>query len=180
MTGFLALLRGINVGGHRKIRMADLRAEMTALGYADVQTYIQSGNVLFDSDETEAAVHERQIEDRIRQAFGLQVPVMVRTADEFVTIVMAEPFGVATQHPDATVYIGFLQQPAAVGGTDELAAYQGLADTLFVTGKHIFWLRRRDLVDGTITLDRVEKALKTQATFRNRATLRKLIAKHLA
>jgi uncharacterized protein (DUF1697 family) len=180
MTRYLAFLRGINVGGHRKIVMANLRAAVAALGCTEVESFIQSGNVIFTSDHNDAAVLEHRLEDQIRQVFGFDVPAMVRTAEEVVAVVGAEPFGTAADHPEATVYIGFLQQPASVDGSAILRGYQGPIDTVHVAGRHVYWLRRRDLGESVVTLDRVEKALATAATFRNQVTLRKLVAKHLA
>src|SRR6266700_1997175 len=82
MTACVSLFRGINVGGHHKIRMDELKDLHESLGLKDVLTYIQSGNVVFISDDADVAQLPRQIEDGFAQKFGFQVKVMVRTSAE--------------------------------------------------------------------------------------------------
>jgi uncharacterized protein (DUF1697 family) len=91
MTTCVALLRGINVGGNNKVPMADLRALCTALGYANVETYIQSGNVVFDASGSEAEV-VAAMEAALLTTFGLTLSVVVRSAAELVEIVARNPF----------------------------------------------------------------------------------------
>ena len=88
---FLALLRGINVGGHNKLPMADLRALAVELGYTKVYTYIQSGNLLFDGQGA-AGRHEAALEAGIQARFGLTIPVLVRSAAQFQKLPATNPF----------------------------------------------------------------------------------------
>ncbi|HWT27454.1 MAG TPA: DUF1697 domain-containing protein, partial [Mobilitalea sp.] len=78
MTIYIALLRGINVGGKNMIKMAELKRVLEALGLIDVQTYIQSGNLLFRSEEDEKSLSEK-LQDEIKTAFGVSIPVILRT-----------------------------------------------------------------------------------------------------
>jgi len=91
MIGFVALLRGINVGGNTRVPMAELRALCEEIGWTDVRTYIQSGNVLFRS-EGAASGHEALLEEGIHRRFGMAVPVIVRTGSEWPFLVAGNPF----------------------------------------------------------------------------------------
>ena len=91
MTGYVALLRAVNVGGTGKLPMADLRAMGEALGFARVRTFIASGNLLFESNLSEAEV-KAQLESRLAVYAGKRVPVLVRNAAELAAIVAADPF----------------------------------------------------------------------------------------
>ena len=87
----VVLLRGINVGGRKKISMADLRALLAERGYADVQTYLQSGNAVVSSDRPPADV-ERDVSSAIASALGHEVDVVVRTAEQISAVVAEDPF----------------------------------------------------------------------------------------
>jgi uncharacterized protein (DUF1697 family) len=87
----VVLLRGINVGGHKRISMADLRELLAARGYEDVQTYLQSGNAVVSSDRSAAAV-EKDISAAIAAELGHEVDVVVRTAEQIATVVAEDPF----------------------------------------------------------------------------------------
>lgn len=104
---YVALIRGINVGGSAKLPMSRLRDSMTALGYTEVATYIQSGNVVFTSPRTDPAELEEEIEGRIAQDSGLQVSVLVRTAAEVVAVIERNPFPAAAEQP-TTLHVSFL------------------------------------------------------------------------
>ncbi|MBA3677382.1 MAG: DUF1697 domain-containing protein [Sphingosinicella sp.] len=93
---FIALLRGINVSGKNKVPMAELRAHIAELGWADVQTYIQSGNVVFRAKGA-AGVHESDLEALIARKFGLSIPVIVRRAADWPAYVGGNPFPVAAE-----------------------------------------------------------------------------------
>jgi uncharacterized protein (DUF1697 family) len=87
----VVLLRGINVGGHKKVPMAALRALLEARGYADVKTYVQSGNVVVTSDRPPAEA-ERDVAEAIAAEFGFDVAVVVRTAEQIAEVVAGDPF----------------------------------------------------------------------------------------
>lgn len=91
MTIFIALLRGINVGGHHKIKMADLKSLLESMGLHKVKTYIQSGNVLFEAEEEEAQLTKR-MEEKLNHTFGFPVPVVLRTAEELRQITLDCPY----------------------------------------------------------------------------------------
>ena len=112
MTSYVALLRAVNVGGTGKLPMADLKAMAEALGYADVRTYIASGNLLFTSDADEAGV-KAALETRLAAYAGKHVGVLVRTAAEMAQVLADNPF--ADRPGNRTVAI-FLDAPGSLDG----------------------------------------------------------------
>jgi len=104
---YVAFIRGINVGGNKKLSMADLRDLMTGLGYTDVATYIQSGNVVFSSDHDNPEVLEGEIEQEIAQEIGLDVSILVRSQAELAAVIEGNPFQEAAARP-TTLHVFFL------------------------------------------------------------------------
>jgi uncharacterized protein (DUF1697 family) len=96
---YVALLRGINVGGHRTVPMADLRAALEAAGHEDAATYVQSGNVVLTAPKQATARLERALETTIEEAFGFPVDVMVRTEPELKAVVETDPLKKANADP---------------------------------------------------------------------------------
>ena len=109
MHRYLALLRAINVGGHRVIKMADLRQTIESLGFRDVDTHIQSGNVFFNSDTSDTQKLEKTVQRAIRDDFGFDVTVILRTPEQLSRIVESNPF--KNLDEDAyKIYVAFLAQ----------------------------------------------------------------------
>ena len=92
MTRYVAFLRGINVGGHKKIKMADLRRGFGSWGFTDVKTLLASGNVAFSAEETQCDALADSIETGIESTFGFEVGVIVRTIASIRDLVSANPF----------------------------------------------------------------------------------------
>lgn len=95
MTRYVAFLRGINVGGHRRLPMADLRDLLTGLGYTGTATYVQSGNAVLDAGTDDDGAVAAAISAAIRERFGLEVPTVVRSAERMRAVVAANPLEVA-------------------------------------------------------------------------------------
>src|ERR1051326_7962794 len=114
MTPFVALLRAGNVGG-RKVPMADLRKLAEGLGFTEVQTYIQSGNLVLAGKGTAAAV-EAKLEKAIAAKFGIEVPVIARTAEQWKAyLAVPKPFAAAAKEAPAKVVLGLSKQPPRQG-----------------------------------------------------------------
>lgn len=177
MNYYVAFFRAVNVG-RRQVNMGQLRAELESLGLRNVSTYIASGNALFEADETDTAVLERRIEERLQDAFGFDVPTLIRPATDLPALAAADPFGAAAAHADAIVYVAFLRDAPTADSLAGLQAYESEIDTLHLDGRHLFWLRRRDLGESAISNDRIERALGTTSTVRNTSTLRKMVDKY--
>jgi uncharacterized protein (DUF1697 family) len=105
MTRHIALLRGINVGGHNKVPMADLRRVLEEAGFEDVKTYVQSGNVALTAAERSPAKVARQVERAIQEAFGFDVAVVVRSRDEIGALVAEDPLGELATNPAYRVVV---------------------------------------------------------------------------
>jgi uncharacterized protein (DUF1697 family) len=109
-TRYIALLRGINVGGHF-VRMEDLRELFQELGLEEVRTYIQSGNVFFDTRETDTPALTRRIERRLEQALGFETAVFLRTIPELKGVLAGSPFRKMKARPDMRLCIVFSAEP---------------------------------------------------------------------
>jgi uncharacterized protein (DUF1697 family) len=132
MPVYVVLLRAINVGGTGKLAMAELKSICEALGFADVKTYIQSGNVLFRSDDAEADV-ERRLEEALGKALGKKPGVVLRSRRELDAIVANAPF------PDAKpnyLLVSFLPAEAPADALDKLVAPDG--EEAVVAGREIY------------------------------------------
>jgi uncharacterized protein (DUF1697 family) len=173
MFRYVALLRAINVGG-RFVKMAVLRTRFEQLGLEKVQTYIQSGNVLFSSPKADKAALEAQIEAQLAKAFGFTVDTIIRREDEMRALVGKRPFPPETIPDDATLYISFLKTEPNDELRQKLLAQSSQMDEFHLDGTHLFWLYRRHLGKSKFTNGKVERVLKMPATRRNLKTVHKL------
>lgn len=112
MPTYLALLRGINVGGHRKVPMAELRGVATDLGFADVQSYIQSGNLVFTTTGKAAAI-EAALEQAVEQHFGFPVDIVVRTQQQWQDCMADNPFAATSGKEPNLVMLALSKRPLA-------------------------------------------------------------------
>ncbi|WP_159882004.1 DUF1697 domain-containing protein [Paenibacillus puerhi] len=178
MTVQLALLRGINVSGQKLIKMAELKQMFEALGFTRVQTYIQSGNVLFDpSGLTESAepLHKR-IEKGIEATFGYQVPVVVRTVGDLERILTGCPFPADSLASGESLYVALLAQSPSEEGVQRLLACSSEIDEYRLAGDEVYILCRQGLGKSMFSNNFLEKKLKVAATTRNWQTMNKLAA----
>jgi uncharacterized protein (DUF1697 family) len=141
MPSHVALLRGINVGGV-KLAMSDLRAVLSSLGYADVSTYIQSGNALFSADGTGTGALAADIEAALDKRLGLRPRVVVLTRDELAQVIRDNPYP-EEPNPKAlhAVFLGEEPGPervAAVAAAEQRAADKGCRDTARFAGRVLF------------------------------------------
>lgn len=168
----VALLRGINVGGNKKVDMAGLRALLSEFGYADVRTLLNSGNAVFIADTEPAAA---PIERAILARFGFEVAVVLRTGAEIAGIIAHNPF--ADMAKDGSRYfVSFLARPLPSGALADLdaAAYQ--PELVHVTKSEIYCWLPAGLTDSPLMKQFTEKKLGVPATARNWNTVTKLAA----
>jgi len=131
----VALLRGVNIGASKRIAMVDLRRIVEALGHTDVETYLQSGNVVFSTGRKRTSSLGEALREAIARETGLDVPVLVRTADELAAVVERNPYPV----DDPTrVVVAFLGDEIELGelALGDLSAY--LPDELTIEGREIY------------------------------------------
>jgi uncharacterized protein (DUF1697 family) len=132
MTRYIALLRGINVGGNNMVRMADLRALLSKMGFEDVQTLLQSGNVVFTGPKKSPAALERELEAALEKGMKVKVDFHVRTADEWRAVIDANPFAAEAKKDPARFVVTCYKSPldpakvkaaqAAITGREKLRA----------------------------------------------------------
>ena len=170
MTVYIALLRGINVSGRNKLPMADLRTLVIDAGGTEVRTYIQSGNVVFRATKADA----RAIEERIRDVFGFEVTVVLRTGPELAAAAAHNPFLVRGAETKP-LYVVFLDREAAADAVHQLDPDRSPGDHFSVHGREVYL----DLPTGAgrtkLNLDYLERRLKVKGTARNWNTVLKLV-----
>lgn len=110
MTTYISMLRGINVGGHKKIKMDTLKQLYVELGYTNVQTYIQSGNVIFQTQDIDAVNLAKSIAKQILEITGLEVPVLVLKLDEMKRIIKNSPFLFDSSKNPTSFHVTFLSE----------------------------------------------------------------------
>jgi uncharacterized protein (DUF1697 family) len=170
----VALLRGINVGGKRKVEMKQLKATVESAGMDDVRTYINSGNVIFRSDATVTQV-VHTLESAIQVEFGFPVEVFLRDADNIRTIVQAMP-GCWVDGKDAKCNVIFLsRQLDSKDILDQLTIKPGIDDVRYVPGA-ILWRVERPNITRSGMLRLIGTAFYASITVRNCNTVRKLHA----
>lgn len=175
MTTYIALLRGINVNGKNLIKMADLRAICQEMGLGAVQTYIQSGNILFRSDEEKEPLR-RRIEQAIQASFGLSVPVVLRTADDLRQITLRCPFPADELAEGESLCLSLLGDAPSQEAIDRLLTYQSEIDEYRLIGQEVYILCRQPYHKSKLTNQLFEQKLRVPCTQRNWQTISKLLA----
>lgn len=173
---YLAFLRAINVGGHHTVRMAQLRAMLSALGMRNVETFIASGNVIFDATGKAASV-ERRIEKCLEHELGFAVATFVRTPAEIGAVAARRPFrGLGAAPPGGMLQVGFLKSPLDAGAHAAVMAFRDDVHDFHVNGREVYWLARQRQAILRLTGAKMERALRGPTTFRNITTVQKLAA----
>jgi len=172
MNRKIAILRGINVGGKRKILMADLRAMCEELGLQDVKTYIQSGNLIFISDKINSEL-ENTLEKAITEKFGFDVPVIVRASEDLQTSIENNPFFEGDGNIDR-LHLTFLKEKPTKENKEKILTYKYEPDQFKIDGKDVFIYCNGKYHQSKLTNDFFEKKLNTGATTRNWKTVLKL------
>ncbi|MBN2638921.1 MAG: DUF1697 domain-containing protein [Bacteroidales bacterium] len=176
MTQRISILRGINVGGKRKILMPDLITMMKKLGFSDCRTYIQSGNMLFNYDQNvENSELELLIEKAILQTFEFDVPVMVRTKKDFLKLAEINPFYRDKSTDMDRLHVTFLKETPTQKFVAEIANIDFTPDSFQIIDNHVLLYCSGKYSDTKLTNQFFEKKLKVQATTRNWKTVLKLI-----
>ncbi len=171
MGTFVAMIRSVNVGGRNRLPMADLRQLVSALGFDDVTTYLQSGNAVFTGPGTAQAAG-RAIESRLTEDLGLTVPVVVRTAAQLRRVLRANPFAGDGVDPK-TLHATFLGGRPASGRLKELEATGGRSgnDRFELIGTEVFLLCPGSYADTKVNNTYLERLLGVSATTRNWRTV---------
>jgi uncharacterized protein (DUF1697 family) len=159
--------------------MADLRASFEALRFEAVETFIASGNVIFDSSGKDEAKLERVIERALEADLGYPVETFVRSIGELTAIARRDPFDRADPGGDGrSVYVAFLCRPPTREAIERLADLATEDDTFAVVGREAWWLRRGGIGTSRFSGGLLEKTLGMPATLRGLPTIEKIVAKH--
>ena len=175
-TRYVALLRAINVGGH-VVKMDVLRKHFTKMGFGNVETFIASGNVLFDATEPAAALEER-IAFQLERALGYPVGTFVRTPAELAAVVEHEAFPIDVINPaQHSLYIGFLGSKPGAQTIRNVAALRTPVDELHIHKRELYWGCRVTYSQTQVKGPALARALGMEMTVRSITTVRKLAAK---
>jgi uncharacterized protein (DUF1697 family) len=172
LRSYAALLRGVNLGSHNKVSMADLRALFEALGHEDVATYVQSGNVVFKARGDAASVN-RAIERRIKRELGLDVAVVLRSKAQLARIAAGNPFAGKEREP-TRLHVTFLAETPPRAAVRELNAGDFSPDALHVKGQEVYLHTPQGYGRTKLNGAFFEKQLGVVATTRNWRTVTKL------
>jgi uncharacterized protein (DUF1697 family) len=174
MSAYVSMLRGINVGGTAQIRMETLRGIYEESGFSKVRTYVQSGNVVFESSEQDQVGLEKRIEAQIEQACGFSIPVFIRQAHEFLEILTCNPFLNERAEDPGKLHVTFLQQAPPETAWSKLASPSGISDEFFRGGMAVFLFCPDGYGKTKLTNGFFERKLGVLATTRNWNTVNAL------
>lgn len=172
---YIALLRGINVSGQKKIKMADLRVLMGNLGYAEVQTYIQSGNIVFKTEPEQVEILAEKIKAGIQAEYGWEVPVLVMQAADIQSAIAGYPWTDKGDRTPEQIYLTFLEnapEPERVAALDQ-SAYS--PEEFVLSNKVIYFFSPNGYGRAKMNNNFFEKKLKVRATTRNWRSTNKLL-----
>jgi uncharacterized protein (DUF1697 family) len=169
MAGFVGLLRGINVGGHARLPMAALREICAGLGWEKVETYIQSGNFVFEAEGREAT-----LEAALEAALPLRVPVLVRAAPAWRRLVAANPFAAEAQDEAQRVLTGLSKRPPAAGAAAAIEAKAAAGERVLEAGGALWFHYPEGVGTSKLTPALIDRAAGSPVTARNWRTLQKL------
>jgi uncharacterized protein (DUF1697 family) len=171
---YIAFLRAINVGGNTIVKMDVLRRQFELLGFTNVQTYIQTGNVIFESEEKDTSVLEGQIERQLEKGLGKSIQLFVRTMREVESIAKKPPFN---PKENETLHIVFLKTKPNKKSEQALASFNSKADEFLIKGREVYNLRH-DRDASIFSNNFIEKTLGVAATTRNLTTIQKIVEKY--
>jgi len=132
------MLRGINVGHQNQIRMTDLQFLYESLGFTDVQTYVQSGNVVFNSQDPDPVLVANKIEAALQQKYGSPIPVLIRTPEDFQRLIDSNPFIHGRNEDPSKLHITFLYRRPSAEGIDRLDGFTDPIDEYFIVEQEVF------------------------------------------
>lgn len=178
LARYFAFLRAINVGG-RTVRMESLRSAFAALGFSAVETFIASGNVIFESCLTNEELLRKKLERHLARTLGYEVATFIRSPAELNRVASYPAFRLvpnkATGH---SILVAFLSASPSPEASKNLIACRSETDEFQVRNREIYWLCRARLGDSRFSGARLEKIVGMRATLRNLTTIKRLAAKY--
>ncbi len=178
MPQYFAFLRALNVGG-RVIKMDRLAQLFEKLEFTQVETFIASGNVIFQSPNRTAAALEKKIAAHLKQELGYEVATFLRTGPELAAAAAHQPFPAKDAAAAHAIYVGFLPQAPTPAAWKKLQTLATANDSFQQRGKELWWLARQSVADSKLSGNVLEKNLGLPMTLRNVKTLQRLADKYL-
>lgn len=176
MPSIVCLLRGVNVGGHHRILMADLRSLCEKLGHTRVQTYVQSGNVVFSTRSRNLLRVAEDIENAIESSHGFRSNVILRTTEELRRTVAASPVAYRDGFEPAKHIVQFLAAAPPDPVRDALQKLPPAPEELHLIGRELYIYFPNGISKSELSLSKLERLLKVAGTARNWNTVTKLLA----
>jgi uncharacterized protein (DUF1697 family) len=174
MPIYISLLRGINVGGHKRIKMDRLRESFETLGFAQVRTYIQSGNVVFKAGKLPPAALSTKIEERILSDFGFSVSVISRAADEIANTIKKNPFLSQPGIDPEKLHVAFLSEVPAPSALKKLETLTVKPDQSRCLGKEVYLYFPNGVSGSSLWKHPLDGVLSVVTTMRNWKTVNTL------
>jgi uncharacterized protein (DUF1697 family) len=174
MPIYISMLRGINVAGHKLVKMAALQAAFEALGFEQVRTYIQSGNVVFKAAKSSPVNLSREIEGKILDEFGFEVPVITRTSEEMGGVIRVNPFLKEKGIDLSKLHVTFLSDVPALAAVKAFESLAVKPDQFRASGREIYLYCPNGYGTTKLSNNAFEKVLSLSATTRNWNTVNKL------
>jgi uncharacterized protein (DUF1697 family) len=171
----ISMLRGVNLGPHKRIKMEDLRAVYSSLKLRDAQTYVQSGNVLFQTDESDLASLAKRIEAGIEKKFGFRSDVILRTAAEMRSVIAENPFAGRSDVDPSKLLVTFLRSDPGEQARSNIRAMNASPEALWIDGRELYIYYPNGMARPKLSFSVIEKVLKTSGTGRNWNTVTKLL-----
>ncbi len=177
MTKHIAFLRAINVSGHT-VKMDHLRQLFESLGFSNVETFIASGNVIFEAKAGSTKALEKKIEACLREALEYEVATFIRTDTEVVEIAKHKPFPQSQLDAAGALNIGFLADPLDDAAKQKLMSLRTNIDDFHIHGREIYWLCKKKQSESKVSNATIEKTLAVKSTLRGVNTIKKLAEKY--
>jgi len=175
MPVLISMLRGVNVGGHNKIKMDALRALYESLKFEAPRTYVQSGNVIFRTREKNSAALAKKIQDAIERKFGFRPEVILRTVDELRKAIAATPFAASRSLEPGKILVTFLAGEPGPEAQATLASLKSHPEELHLKGREMYIYFPDGAGKSKLPWSSVEKLLKTTGTARNWNSVTKML-----
>lgn len=177
MSKYIAFLRAINVGGHT-VKMDHLRDIFESLGFSNVETFIASGNVIFETKSKDAPALERKIEKRLKDLLGFDAAAFIRSDSELAGIADYQPFPTPQMESAAALNVAFLHETLDEKAKRSLMALKSDIDDFHTHGREVYWLCRKKQSDSKFSNAVLEKILSRKSTLRGLNTVRKMAEKY--
>jgi len=177
MQKFIAFLRAINVGGHT-VKMEQLREIFISMGFSNVETFIASGNVIFESKSKNIGAIERNIEKELMETLGFEVATFIRTETELTGIANYKPFKQSQMDSAGALNVAFLSVPPEDKSMKSLMALKSDIDDFHVRDREVYWLCKRKQSESKFSNAVLEKTLGQKSTMRGMNTVRKMAEKY--